>query len=438
MPKKELLKRYLIFIIGIFINSFGISFIIKADLGSSPISSLPYVLSLIFPFTLGTFTFAFNMILIAGEVVILRRNFKKIQLLQIPITFLFSCFIDLTMSFLGGLQPVDYPLKILTLLGGCVILAFGITLEVYADVIMIPGEAFVNAVSVHWKKEFGIVKVCFDTSLMVSSLIISLCVFRRLNGVREGTIICALIVGWIVRLFSKKLVFIKKVFVSEKKEKVTSSPSHEHNVTVTISREYGSGGHEIGQILARKLDISFYDREIITQAAQNLQRANIDIVDIEKNDEKLANPILHDWIASNFSYLPDGLPPQEALFEAERQIILAAAAQGSCVIIGRNADFILKDQPQCFRIFLHARPEVRSRRLMETEGLTEEAAASELRRIDKKRSHHYRYFTDRVWGDFKNYNLCIDTEVFGMEGSVELILNALQQFSHQPSFSEEK
>lgn len=435
MQKKEILKRYLVFIIGIFINSFGISFIIKADLGSSPISSLPYVLSLIFPFTLGAFTFAFNMLLVAGEVAILRKNFKKIQLLQIPITLLFSYFIDLTMSFLGALHPEDYPLKVLTLLGGCVILAFGITLEVYADVIMIPGEAFVNAISVHWKKEFGIVKVCFDTSLMASSLIITLCVFHGLHGVREGTIICALIVGWIVRLFSRKLTFIKRIFVLEKKAETVSSPKQDYHVLVTISREYGSGGHDIGQTLAHRLGISFYDREIITQAAQNLRCAD---VDIERNDEKLANPLLHDWIASNFSYLPDGLPPQEALFEAERQIIRAAAAQGSAVIIGRNADFILKDLPQCFRIFLYARPEIRCRRLMETEGLTEETAISEIHRIDKKRSHHCRYFTDRIWGNVKNYNLCIDTEIFGMEGSVELILNALNQHRQNSTPEKEK
>lgn len=436
MSKKELIKRYFIFMIGIFINSFGISFIIKADLGSSPISSLPYVLSLIFPFTLGTFTFAFNLLLIAGEAAILRRDFKKIQLLQIPITLLFSYFIDLTMNLLSGLQPVSYGLKMLTLLAGCVILAFGITLEVFADVIMIPGDAFVNAVSMHWKKEFGIVKVCFDTTLMASSVIISVWVFHGLNGVREGTVVCALIVGWIVRLFSKKLVFIRRIFDSEKKSTdVVPSPPQEYNVTVTVSREYGSGGHEIGQQLSQRLGISFYDREIITQAAESLRCAD---EDIERNDEKLTNPILHDWIASNFSYLPDGLPPQEALFEAERQIILAAAAQGPCVIIGRNADFILKDQPQCFRIFLHARPEVRSKRLMDTEGFSKEAAASELRRIDKMRSHYCRYFTDRVWGDFKNYNLCIDTEVFGIEGSVDLILHALHQFSRQDSSDDEK
>lgn len=221
MTKKELLKRYLFFIVGLFINALGVSFITKASLGTSPISSIPFTLSKGFLLTMGEFTFILNMFLILGQALLLRKNFEKVQLLQIPVSFLFAFFIDLTMAGLSFLNPNIYALKIVYLLIGCAILGFGISMEVVADVVMLSGEAFVKAISDTMKKEFGTTKIIFDATLTIGACIISLILFHNVVGVREGTIIAALIVGLIARFFNQKLGFIDEILKDENEIELT-------------------------------------------------------------------------------------------------------------------------------------------------------------------------------------------------------------------------
>lgn len=201
----EKLKRYAVFLIGLFINSLGVSLITKASLGTSPISSIPYVLSLHLPFTLGQFTIFFSLLLIVLQLLILRRNFKAEHLLQIPISVLFGYFIDLTMALLRSLAPGSYGVSLLFLLLGCAVLGFGVYTEVLANVAMLPGESFVRAVSSTWKTEFGTTKVVFDVSMTVLAVFLSLLFSHRLAGVREGTILAALLVGFLARLFGRLL-----------------------------------------------------------------------------------------------------------------------------------------------------------------------------------------------------------------------------------------
>ena len=214
----EKLKRYIIFLIGLFINSLGVSLITKADLGTSPISSIPYVLSLNFPMTLGQFTILFSILLIVIQLFILRKNFKAEHLLQIPISILFGYFIDLTMVLLTFVHPQAYGFKIVYLLIGCVILGFGVYMKVLANVAMLPGESFVRAVSTTWNTNFGNTKVAFDVSLTVIAAILSFLFAKRLDGVREGTIIAALLVGFIARLFGRYLAFLNPILFPAQKE----------------------------------------------------------------------------------------------------------------------------------------------------------------------------------------------------------------------------
>lgn len=213
MTKKELFKRYAFFTIGLFVNALGVSLITKAQLGTSPISSVPYTLSKGFPLTMGTFTFFLNMILIMGQILLQKKDFEKIQLIQIPVSVLFAYFIDFTMGMLSFLNPNTYILKVVFLLIGCSILALGISMEVIANVVMLSGEAFVKALSSKLDKEFGTTKVSFDITLVLTACIVSLILFRRIAGVREGTIIAALIVGLIARFFNRKLGFINNMLI---------------------------------------------------------------------------------------------------------------------------------------------------------------------------------------------------------------------------------
>lgn len=199
MTRREWCRRYLFFLAGLFINSFGVSFITKAALGTSPISSVPYTLSLGFAPTLGMFTLYMSIVLILVQIILLRRDFPRQYLLQIPVSFLFSWFIDMTMELLGFLTPDVYAAKVVCLLLGCGILGFGVFMEMAAGVVMLPGECFVNAISRTFHTDFGRTKVAFDTSITVAAAIIGLILYRELAGVREGTIVAAVLVGMIAR-----------------------------------------------------------------------------------------------------------------------------------------------------------------------------------------------------------------------------------------------
>lgn len=205
MERKELIKRYLVFFVGLFISSFGVSLVTKANLGTSPISSIPYVLCLGFTPTLGQFTIFFSLLLILLQILILGKKFQKFQLLQIPVSILFGYFIDISMVILNWLDPEAYQFKIISLLLGCFILGIGVYFEVIADVVMLPGEAFVTAITKKFHTDFGTTKVFFDASMTILAVVLSFILFHNLTGVREGTIIAALIVGIIARFLGKSL-----------------------------------------------------------------------------------------------------------------------------------------------------------------------------------------------------------------------------------------
>lgn len=212
--KTELIKRYIFLLAGLFVNGLGVSFITKAGLGTSPITSIPYTLSLGFTPTVGIFTLVFNIFLIILQVILLRRNFQLQNLLQLPIIALFSFFIDLTMSLLGFMQPETYAMKVVSLIVGCLILGFGVFMEMTANVAMLPGEATVRAVSDVFSTDFGKTKIAFDSSMTVIAAILSFIMFKHLDGVREGTIVAAILVGFIARLFKKYIGGIEKIFIS--------------------------------------------------------------------------------------------------------------------------------------------------------------------------------------------------------------------------------
>ena len=208
---KTYLPRYLWFLAGVLINSFGVALITRAALGTSPISSLPYVLSFRFPVTLGQFTFAMNLFFILGQVLLLRRDFQPIQLLQVAVNAVFSAFIDVSMGLLSWLEISSLPMAVLVLVLGCAVLAFGISVEVAPRVLMVPGEGIVQAIAAVTGWRFGNVKVGFDAALVATALVLSLLFFHRLQGMGAGTILSALAVGRFVNLYNRRLPLISRI-----------------------------------------------------------------------------------------------------------------------------------------------------------------------------------------------------------------------------------
>lgn len=205
MNKQELTRRYLFFIAGLYVNSLGISLITKAELGTSPISSIPYTLSIGFPLSLGMFTLFYSLLLIVIQLVILGRRFPRQFWLQLPVSLGFSLFIDLSMGSLWFLSPESYPVKLICLLVGCLVLGVGVFMEMAASVVMLPGECTIKAISSTWNKDFGKTKVAVDLTMALSAAALGFFLYGALTGVREGTLISALLVGLIARWINQHL-----------------------------------------------------------------------------------------------------------------------------------------------------------------------------------------------------------------------------------------
>lgn len=207
MNKSELAKRYVLFIISLFFSALGVAFTKHGELGVSPISSIANVLSFKFPsLSLGTWLIIWNCVLILGQIAILRKNFQPIQLLQIPLSFLFGWFTDLGMWIVSNIPADSYPIRITLVFIGIGILGFGISLSVIANVIMNSGEAFVKAITDTIHKNFGNIKIVFDILCVIMSIILSLIFFHfKIIGTREGTVLSALLTGIVVKYFTSRL-----------------------------------------------------------------------------------------------------------------------------------------------------------------------------------------------------------------------------------------
>ena len=400
---------------GLFVNSLGVSLITKANLGTSPISSIPYVLSLNFPFTLGNFTIFFSIFLIVLQLIILRKNFKLEHILQIPVSIIFGYFIDLTMILFSWVNPEAYIMKIVYLLMGCLILGVGVYMEVLADVVMLPGESFVRAIVLTWKTNFGTTKICFDVSMSVIAAVLSFVFAGRLAGVREGTVIAALLVGFIARLIGKKLVFLKDMIFpesvsaeNENEAKEQTAGTYGKNV-IAIGRQFGSGGHDIGKILAEKLGYDFYDAEIIQMTAGT---TGYTPEFIKKNEEIMTNSLIYDLV--NQMYLNADMQdeaPKDKIFEAECQVVRNLAKKGNCVIVGRCADYVLRNSGNCLKVFFSAPLVSRIRRVAQRQNISEGEAKATVQKNEKLRADNYRYYTRRMWGAAGNFDLSLNTDL---------------------------
>lgn len=174
-------------------------------LGTSPISAIPYSLSLIMPsVSMGSFTVIFSALLVALQLIILKKRANYFELaLQLVISFPFGYLIDASVWQLGGFEPEMYAARIAFLLLGCAVVALGVYVQVTADVVMLPGDSFVRAVAKVKKKEFGSVRVVSDIIMVATAALLSIIFLHSLNGAREGTVIAALLTGNLVKLYRR-------------------------------------------------------------------------------------------------------------------------------------------------------------------------------------------------------------------------------------------
>ena len=204
MGKKEFIKRLILFTIGLFFSGLGIAFSKHADLGISTVSSIANVLSVKFDFiSFGMWSTISNCAFVLGQIIILRKNFKLFQLMQIPMSFLFGIFTDIGLYIVSFIPTPNYAVRMALTIAGIFILAFGIALAVVANVLFNSGEGLVKAISDVSGKDFGKVKVGFDIACVAIATVLSMIFFGEIIGIREGTLLAAVFTGFIVNFFTK-------------------------------------------------------------------------------------------------------------------------------------------------------------------------------------------------------------------------------------------
>ena len=188
------------------------------------------------------------------------------------------------------------------------------------------------------------------------------------------------------------------------------------NRIITISRQFGSGGRTIGRMVAEKLGIPCYDQELLEQLAEKSGFSKEYIKERGEYTERGG------WLANALSgRIGGGMNNQDYIWIAQRELILDLAAKGSCVIVGRCADYILQDQADCLNVFVHASIEQRSERIVKLYGERDDAPEKRLKDKDRRRKAYYQFYTDMEWGKAENYHISLDSGVIGLEKCVQII-----------------
>ena len=425
-------KRLLVYFAGLFCMAVGVVLSVKSALGVSPVTCLANVVYQITRTDLGMCTTAVYCLYILVEFLILRRDFKPAMLLQIVASFIFGGMVSLATAALAFLDaPVTYPVRMVFLLASIPVVALGVMLYLVPNILPTPGEGMSLAISKRTGLPLANCKMIFDCTMVAVSAVVSLIWFHGLVGVREGTVLSALLVGFVMKRFMRLcqpglLRFVERETKVERavRAAVPLDRAGKPKIMVTISREFGSGGYEIGRKLAEGLGVTFYDQQLVPlEAAESGLSEDF----IRGHERHVAREVIYDFLTSAYAMSNHGLAPLERLYAAQATVIRRiAASDESCVIVGRCADYILRDDPNSLRIFVQADRSDRLSRIQEQERVDVDQARRELEATDRGRAWVYQQCTGQAWGDIRSYNLTVDSGRLGIEGSVELIDSAVR------------
>lgn len=438
--RQEWARRYAAFVVILFVIAFGTSLSIRANLGSSPISAPPYVLSLVpgMGLTMGQLTMLMHVFFITAQVALLRRDFERRQWLQIGVSLLFGFYTDLTMWLTGFMQvPFDLPpaiglpLRLAELLLGGAVLAFGIALEVRCDSLMLAGEGFPLAIAKFSGRDFSRVKICTDTLLVAVGSVFMLVFFGRWDWamVGPGTLISMFYVGMMVRVFSPHIAWLDALLIPgahrQQNGAATTPDSWGGHTVVTIARTYGSGGDAVGEEVARRLGWPCYDRQLIDITARQMGYAP---EFVERSEQNISAARLWEMVAAD-SGIPRSMNPSkdDAIFVSQSRTIRSLAHKGECVIVGRLANWILRDDPHVVRVFVGSGADEAARRVARQLGIGTDEAGRKAGRVNSGRAIHCRHYTGVRWAAPAAYDLMVNTDRMGIEGAVATIIGAVER-----------
>lgn len=446
LPNK-LPVRVLILVAGLFCIAFGVAISTTSGLGVSPSAAIPYVLCQVLPLSMGFLTTVINVIMVLLQVVILRKEFKPVQLLQLVVVFVFGYFTDWTLSLVAGMTLPNYGFRLLFTLIGCVLMGLGVFLEVEAGLITLSADGLTSSIVNKFHMNFGLTKNLLDGSQVIIAAVCSLLLLHTLFGIREGTIITALLVGVFVQFFNKRLAFLHRwlnlekyeysiaadVGLSAKMEALVDSPAEDlehmaknptaYPLMITIEREFGSGGHVIGKNIADALGIEFYDFERIQQMAIDAGLTTEQVVD-KKN--ALPKGMIQNMYHHTFAAIRT-IRRQDEIFKVQSRIIRQIANSGkSAVIVGRLGNHILHPRPNCFHLFVSGDYAFRAQYLQQFYGYTKENAIRLIKKEDLARADYCKHFTGSPWGLSRHFTMTIDSSVYGFDKATELVMDAIK------------
>lgn len=454
LPNK-LPVRILILLMGLFCIAFGVALSTKSALGVAPSAAIPYVLCQVTPLSMGFITTIVNVIMVLLQVVLLRKNFQPIQLLQLVVVFVFGYFTDWTLALLDFVSIESYIFKLIFTLIGCALMGLGVFLEVEAGLITLSSDGLTSTIVNIFHIDFGITKNIIDGSQVVIAAICSLIFLHSFFGMREGTVITAIMVGVFVQLYNKYFAFIHRWLNAEKSEydlaaiaglspemeamidspkedlqKMAANPSA-YPLIITVEREYGSGGHEIGKRIADALGIPFYDYELIQKAAL---ASGLSEELITQNEEGLPDGMIQSLFKNTFR-ASKNIRYQDEIFKVQSRVIRDIANKGeSCVIVGRLSNHVLNPRPNCFNLFVSADYEYRARYLQKEYGYDKSTALHLVKKEDVARASYCKHFTGSPWGLSRHFTMTIDSSVYGITTATKLVLEAIDAWKEKTNY----
>jgi uncharacterized membrane protein YczE/cytidylate kinase len=424
MSVGERVRRYIVMFAGVFAISFGIALLTKSTLGTSAISVIPYTISILVPqLSYGTWVALFNMLLAASQIILLRKDADLFDIVQqLVLSAIFGSLVDVGMFLLSWYDPQAYVLKFATLICSILVLAFGAYLTLISHVGVMAGDGFTRALTKVTGKEFGNVRVISDSTMALTAVVINLIAFGGLVSVREGTVVSALCTGLVVGFCNKHLTRFEYAILPTnrpqeqpgKAEGAGRVHAPAGTLVVTIAREYGSGGREIGRTVADKLRIPYYDSELIEMMSAE---SGFSPEDVKRDDQAVdkSSALLRFYDAYAGAVADEDVPRVRKMFEADQRVIRRIASEGSCVIVGRLANWILKDDVDTFDVFVYANMDDKIDHVVERDGVPREQARELIDKVNRQRAEHCQYCTGTTWGSPENYDIVVNSSSGGIE-----------------------
>lgn len=435
------IRQHLLLLAALYVLTFGASLFIRSNLGASAISVTPLVWSEagfssitvlgwhVPALSVGGYTIIMNAFFVFLQIIILQRRYQLFQLFQLLVGTIFSFFLDLNLALTeplsAGTGAAGFAWGLILVFAGGTIMGLGVACEVRCKSVMMPGEGVQVAIAQVSGREFSKVKIIVDTSLVCIALACCVVFFGkwRLDLIGVGTLVSMVYIGIVVRLLSPHLTWFDNLLEGKSNLEASVTDFVEPDVAaplvITISRQYGSGGFEIGQKVAKRLDMDFYDRAIFENAAQE---ANIAPQEAAAREQNISTAkLLESLILSND--IPKGtiLSTDDKLFVAQSRFIRNVASQSPCVVIGRCADYVLAGRQHLLRVFIQSDKEFAARRIEKKEGLTEREAINKINEVNTARANHYFKYTNRRWGSADNYDIVLNTSTIGIDEAVNII-----------------